>query len=94
MDRSWENRRTWRQSRSRERERRGRSPSSSRSGSRTSTNRDRIRCFKYREYDHFANECPSLIPDNSDRESDGVRSVSLHLADSDTGLDAEQHLNI
>ena len=76
MDRSWENRRSWRQSRLRERERRGRSPSSSRSGSRTSTNRDRIRCFKCREYDHFANECPNLVPDNSDRKSDNARSVS------------------
>ena len=36
-------------------------PSSSRLGSRTSTNRDRIRCFKCREYDHFANECPNEI---------------------------------
>ena len=60
MDRSWENRRKWRQSRSRER--RGRSPSSSRLGSRTSTNRYRIRCFKCREYDNLANECPNLIP--------------------------------
>ena len=94
MDRSWENRKTWRQSRSHERERRSRSPSSSRLGSRTSTNRDRIRCFKCREYDHFANECPNLIPDNSDRESDNARSVSLHLADSDTGSDTEQYLNI
>ena len=96
MDRNWDNRRTWRQSRSRERDRdrRSRSPSSSRSGSRTSTNRDRIRCFKCREYDHFANECPNLIPDNSDRESDSARSVSLHLADSDTGSDTEQYLNI
>ena len=59
MDRRWENRRLWRQSRSRERERRSRSPSSSRLGSRTSTNRDRIRCFKCRKYDHFANECPN-----------------------------------
>ena len=59
--RSWENRNTWRQSRSRERERRVRSPSSSRLGSRTSMNRDRIRCFKCREYDHFANECPNLV---------------------------------
>ena len=92
MDRSWENRRTWRQSRSRER--RGRSPSSSRLGSRTSTNRDRIRCFKCREYDHFANECPNLIPEDSDKESNSARSVSLHLADSDTGLDTEQYLNI
>ena len=23
------------------------------------TNRDRIRCFKCREYDHFARECPT-----------------------------------
>ena len=53
-----------------------------------------IRCFKCREHDHFANECPNLIPDNSDRESDSARSVSLHLADSDTGLDVEQYLNI
>ena len=97
MDRNWENRRTnRRQSRSRERhrERRGRSPSSSRLGSRTSTNRDRIRCFKCREYDHFANECPNLIPEDSDKESDSARSMSLHLADSDTGFDMEQYLNV
>ena len=96
MDRNWENRRTWRQSRSRERDRdrQSWSPSSSRSGSRTSTNRDRIRCFTSREYDHFANECPNLFLDNSDRENDSARSVSLHLADSDTGLDMDQYLNI
>ena len=92
MDRSWENRRTWRQSRSYERERRSRSPSSSRLGSRTSTNRDSIRCFKCREYDDFVNECPNLIPEDSDKESNSVRSVSLHLAYSDTGLDMEQYL--
>ena len=62
--------------------------------SRTSMNRDRIRCFKCREYDHFANEGPNLVADNSDRESDSTRSVSLHLADSDTGSDVEQYLNI
>ena len=45
-------------------------------------NRDRIRCFKCGEYDHFVNECLNLIPKDSDRESDGTRSVSLHLADS------------
>ena len=92
--RTWENRRTWRQSRSRERERRVRSPSSSRLGLRTSINRDRIRCFKCREYDHFANECPNLVPKDSDRESDGTRSISLHLVDSDKGSDMEQYLNI
>ena len=35
------------------------SNSRSRSGSRASTNRDRIRCFEYREYDHFARQCPT-----------------------------------
>ena len=30
-----------------------------RSGSRANTNRDRIRCYKCREYDHFANDCPN-----------------------------------
>ena len=94
MDRSWENRRLWRHSRSRERERRSRSPSSSRSGSRISTNRDRIRCFKCREYDHFANECPNQTVDSSDRDSDSARSASLRLADSDTGSDTDHYLNI
>ena len=34
-----------------------RSSSRSRSGLRASTNRDRIRCFKCREYEHFAKDC-------------------------------------
>ena len=76
---------------------RARSESSyrSRSNLRTSTNRDRVQCFKCREYDHFANECPNLIPKDSDRESDGARLASLQiLADSDTGLEVDQYLNI
>ena len=96
-DRSGENRRPWRQSRSRERGMRARSESSSRSrsNSRISTNRDRIQCFKCREYDHFADECPNLVPEASDKESDGARLASLQiLADSDTGLEVEQYLNI
>ena len=96
VDRTWENRRMWRQSRPRERSRgsQSRSPSSSRSRSRTNTNRDRIRCFRCREYDHFANKCPNQATDESDKESNSARSVSLHLADSDTGLDVEQCLNV
>ena len=76
---------------------RSRSESSSRStsNSRACTNRDRVQCFKCREYDHFSNECPNLVPEDSDRESDGARLASLQiLADSDTGLEVEQYLNI
>ena len=47
-----------RQDRSRRRDR-SISNGRSRSGSRASTNRDRIDCFKCREYDHFARECPT-----------------------------------
>ena len=35
------------------------SNSRSRSGSRASMNRDRIRCYKCRECDHFARDCPT-----------------------------------
>ena len=30
---------------------------------RVSVNRDRIRCYKCREYDHYARECPNTITD-------------------------------
>ena len=29
-------------------------------------NRDRVRCYKCREYDHFANECPNSVTYDSD----------------------------
>ena len=96
-DRNREDRRPWTQSRSRERGVRARSESSSRSRSnlRVSINRDRVRCFKCREYDHFANECPNLVLEDLDRESDSARQASLQiLADSDTGSEVEQYLNI
>ena len=35
------------------------SNSKSRSGSRASTDRDRIKCYNWREYDHFVRDCPS-----------------------------------
>ena len=76
---------------------RTRSDSSSRSqlNLSVSTNRDRLRCFKCREYDHFANECPNLVIEESDRKSDSVRQASLQiLAHSDTGSEVEQYLNI
>ena len=46
-----------------------RSRTRSRSGSRTSSNRDRIRCFKHREYDHFAKYCPNVsVTEKNQRE--------------------------
>ena len=45
--------------RSRDRNQRRREESRSRSNSRVSTNRDRMRCYRCREYDHFAAECPN-----------------------------------
>ena len=83
--------------RPREREVRARSESSSRSRSnlRVSTNRDRVRCFKHREYDYFANDCPNLVLEDLDRESDSAGEASLQiLVDSDTGSEVEQYLNI
>ena len=35
------------------------SNSRSGSGSRASTNRERIRCYNFREYNHFARDCPN-----------------------------------
>ena len=46
-----------------EREDRSRSGSRSRSISRVSTNIDRIRCYRYREYDHIAIECQNTATD-------------------------------
>ena len=42
---------------------RSESGSRSRSSSRVNTNRKRIKCYKCREYDHFANQCPNSITD-------------------------------
>ena len=82
-----------RQSRPRERqESRSQSSSRSRSSSRTTTNRDRVRCFRCREYDHYARECPNSPVDTSDRGNDAAESLQM-LADSDVESDVE-NLNI
>ena len=41
----------------------GRDKSRSRSNSRVSTDHDHVRCFRCREYDHFASECPNIPTD-------------------------------
>ena len=54
----------------------------SRSGSRVSTNRDRIRCFKCREYNHFAREYPAR---QENRETEQIQQM-LSLDDDHTIL--------
>ena len=65
------------------------SKSNSNSGNRNraKTNRDRVRCYKYRAYDHFVNECPNSVMDDSNGcESD---RAALQLITTD----AEIHQN-
>ena len=60
------------------------SGSRSRSKSRVTENRDRIRFFRCREYDHFANECPNTgIEDSDGYESDSV-AFQLMVTDIET----------
>ena len=40
-------------------------------------NRDRIRCFRCREYDHFANECPNADINDSDGYEPGSAALLL-----------------
>ena len=61
-----------------EREDRSRSESRSRSNSRVSTNRDRIRCYRHREYGHFAVECPNTAADE-ELDHSNIEQVALQL---------------
>ena len=55
----------------------------SRSSSRVTTKKDRIRCYRCREYDHFANEYPNAVADDSDGyESDRV-ALQLKTAEAE-----------
>ena len=46
------------------------------SGSRACTNRVRIRCYKCREYDHFARDC---LTTKIEREADQIKQLfNLH----------------
>ena len=53
-----------------------------------STNRDRIRCYKCREYDHFARECPNSITDeNSDHGDLDQSALQMLIQDNPTSSD-------
>ena len=50
--------------------------SRSRSNSRVSTNHDHVRCYRCREYDHFASECPNM-PTDKEPDCDAADPASL-----------------
>ena len=60
----------------------GRDESRSRSNSRVSTNHDRVRCYRCREYDHFASECPNM-PTDEEPDCDDADPASLQMMTQD-----------
>ena len=42
-------------------------------------NRDRIRCYKYREYDHFASNCPNSVMDEESDLYDSDNQSALEI---------------
>ena len=56
----------------------GRDESRSRSNSRVSTNHDHVRCYRCREYDHFASECPNM-PTDEEPDCDDADPASLQM---------------
>ena len=49
-----------------------------------STNRDRIRCFKCKEYDSFAKDCPNISETEND-QSEQIQQI-LNLEEDKTAL--------
>ena len=49
--------------------------------SRVTTNRDRVRCYRCREYDHVANECPNAVTDDSDGYESDRAALQLITAE-------------
>ena len=74
----------------------------SRSNSRVTTKRDRIKCFRCREYDHFANECCNASTGDSDEyESESTalqlmtRQMETHESfDTTRMIEEAHHLNL
>ena len=54
-----------------------------RSNSRVTTNRDRIRCYRCREYDNFANECPNVGTDDSDGYESDRPALQLMITEAE-----------
>ena len=60
----------------------GRNESRSTSNSRVSTNHDHVRCYRCREYDHFASECPNMLTDE-ELDYNDADPASLHMMTQD-----------
>ena len=79
-----------------------RSRSRSRSNSRIRTNRDRVRCYRCREYDHYANECQNAVTSDSEgHESDNAAlqimatdMESDDMPDIDRYMEDTEYLNL
>ena len=75
---------------SRDRNQRRREESRSRSNSRVSTNQDHVRCYRCREYDHFAAECPNTLTDE-ETDYEDADPTSLQMISQDYGpIDSER----
>ena len=60
----------------------GRDESRSRYNSRVSTNCDQVRCYRSREYDHFASEYPNTTTDK-EPDYDNANPASLQMMTQD-----------
>ena len=69
---------------------------------RASTNRDRIRCYKCREYDHFAKDCPTSREEkemeqlqqmlNLEDEQISLKSLVTNAQDNFSRVNSEENL--
>ena len=53
-------------------------------------NRDRVRSYKCRDYDHFANECPNPVTDDSDGYESDRAALQLITADAEIHQNYEE----
>ena len=60
----------------------GRDKSRPRFTSRVTTNHDHVRCYRCREYDHFASECPNM-PTDEELDYDDPDPASLQMMTQD-----------
>ena len=65
-------------------------------------NKDRVRCYTCREYDHFANECPNSVTDDSAGYESDRATLQLITTDAEIHQNYEEtrpiverdHLNL